>query len=78
MRQKIWEGLIPKSLIFRKIKIIMQHSLGEGADEFEVKWVKSLGQAERWLKSREIDELPGREPSPLLKCEKGACTYNFD
>jgi hypothetical protein len=61
-----------------KIKIIMQHSLSDGPGEFVVKWVKSLGQAEAWLKSREIDELPGRETRPSIKCAKGVCTYNFD
>jgi hypothetical protein len=61
-----------------KIKIIMQHSLSDGPGEFVVKWIKSFGQAERWLKSMEIEELPGRQVMPLIKCEKGACTYNFD
>ena len=61
-----------------RIKIVMQHSLSDGAGEFVVKWVKSLAQAERWLKRREIDGLPGRVVKPFLKCEKGACTYNFD
>lgn len=61
-----------------KVKIIMQHSLSDGPGEFVVKWVKSFAQAEAWLKSMEIDELPGRVTKPLIKCSKGSCTYDFD
>ena len=60
-----------------KIKIIIEHSLAEGKDAFRVKWFKSLGQVEAWLKSREHDELPNRQSRPLLKCRKGACTFDF-
>lgn len=62
---------------FGKIKIIIEDSLGEGKDAYHVKWVKTLGQAEAWLKSREIDQRPGREIRPLLKCKKGVCTFDF-
>lgn len=60
-----------------RIKVIIEDSLGEGKDAFHVKWFKSLGQAEAWLKSREHDELPGRQIRPLLKCRKGICTFDF-
>jgi len=64
-------------LIVGKIKIIIEDSLADGKDAFHVKWFKSFGQAEAWLKSREHDELPGRQTRSLLKCRKGSCTFDL-
>jgi len=63
-----------------RVKIIIEHSLAEddAKDRFEVESFKSLARAERWLKSREHEDLPARATMPLLRCRKGACTYNFD
>ena len=63
-----------------KVKIVIEHSLaGDTAkDRFEVKEFQTLEQAERWLKSRETEELPARATKPLLQCKRGLCTYNFD
>jgi hypothetical protein len=63
-----------------KVRIVIEHSLAEdnAKDRFVIKWFTSLDRAERWLKSREREELPGRETKPLVRCTKGVCTYNFD
>jgi len=63
-----------------KVRIVIEHSLADddSKDRFVIKWFTSLANAERWLKNREHDELPGRESRPLTRCRKGVCTYNFD
>jgi hypothetical protein len=63
-----------------KIRIVIEHSLGEddAKDRFVIKWFKSLAQADRWLKSREHEEMPGRETRPLARCKKVVCSSNFD
>jgi hypothetical protein len=63
-----------------KVRIVIEHSLAEddAKDRFVIKWFPSLAKAESWLKSREHEEMPGRESRPLVGCAKGACTYNFD
>jgi hypothetical protein len=63
-----------------RVKIVIEHSLADddAPDRFEVKQFKTLAQAEQWLRSREIEELPVRETRPLLQCKKGVCSYNFD
>ncbi len=63
---------------FGKVKIVIEHSLVEGKDRFEIKKFKTLEQGERWLRSRERDDLPRRETRPLLQCKKGLCTYDFE
>lgn len=60
------------------VKIVIEHSLGEGRDRFESKSFKRLGQAEQWLRKREIEGMPGREVRPLQGCKRGVCTYNFE
>ncbi len=62
----------------RKVRIVIRHSLGEGDDEYEIKQLKSFREVERWLKSRGTEDFPGREVRPLLKCERGICSYDFD
>lgn len=84
--QEIGEGYEGQSLrkldakhpYLGKVRIIIQHSLLSGDDEFESRRFSSFRQAERWLKGREMDEMPGRIAMPLVRCEKGVCTYNFD
>lgn len=62
-----------------KVKIVVEHSLGEDGEQYESKVIKTFEQGERWLKSREREEgAPFREARPLLRCRKGVCTFNFD
>ncbi len=63
-----------------KLRIVIEHSLAEdnAKDRFTIKWFTSLARAERWLKSREHEEMPGRDTKPLVRCARGVCTYNFD
>jgi hypothetical protein len=63
-----------------RVKIVIENSLGEPDDKgrFVIKSFTSLARAEAWLKSREHDQMPGRESRPLVRCAKGVCTYNFD
>lgn len=62
------------------IRIVIEHSLADDDDpqRFEIKKFSTLARAERWLKSREIEEWPGRYSRPPEKCERGVCTYNLD
>jgi hypothetical protein len=63
-----------------RVRIVIENSLGEPDDKgrFVIKSFTSLARAEAWLKSREHDQMPGRESRPLERCAKGVCTYNFD
>ena|SRR5256885_13634291 len=59
------------------VRISIEHSLGD--NDFNVKRVATLAQADRWLRSREHDEgMPFRETRPLVRCRNGLCTYDFD
>lgn len=68
-----------------RVRIVVEHSLAgdDDKDRFEIKQFRTLAEAERWLRSREISEdnpipLPIREVRPLIRCRNGVCTYNFD
>jgi len=63
-----------------KVRVVIEHSLADDNDKgrFVIRRFTSLARFEAWLKSREIEELPGRESRPLTRCAKGVCTYNFD
>ena len=63
-----------------RVRIVIEHSLADdnAKDRFVVGSFASLARAERWLESREHDEMPGRDTKPLVHCAKGVCTYNFD
>ena len=50
----------------RKVRIVIRHSLGEGDNEYEIKRVRSFREGERWFKSRETEEYPGRSVRALL------------
>lgn len=66
-----------------KIKIVVEHSLLQGAEQFEIRRFTTFKQAERWLKSREYPasdptlKLPFRETRPLAGCRRGICRYDF-
>lgn len=64
----------------RRIRFVIEHSLADDDNpkRFEVRTFTSLARAEKWLKSREIEGMPGRHAMPLVKCARGVCTYNFD
>ena len=63
-----------------RFTIRIEHSLADDDDpqRFEVRRFSSFARAERWFKSREIEELPGRNTRPLVKCVKGVCSYNSE
>jgi len=63
-----------------RFTIRIEHSLADDDDpqKFEVRRFSSFAGAEQWFKSREIEDLPGRNIRPLLKCAKGVCSYNSE
>jgi len=63
-----------------RLRIVIEHSLAgdNDKDRFVVRSFASLAKAEAWLKSREHDEMPGRQSMPFQKCANGVCTFNFD
>jgi hypothetical protein len=64
-----------------KVKIIIEHSISEDADNngYAVKRFATLKNAEQWLKSREREDgSPFRAVKPLVQCTSGLCTYDFD
>jgi hypothetical protein len=63
-----------------RFRLVIEHSLADdnAKDRFVVRSFVSLAKAEAWLKSREHDEMPGRQSMPFQKCSKGVCTFNFD
>ena len=67
--------------VFRKVKIVIEHSLAGDTDKdrFEIKEFKRFAQAERWLSSRQREDgTPFRIARDLRQCRNGLCTYNFD
>jgi hypothetical protein len=68
--------------ILGRVRIAISHSLAEegSKDEYEIRTFRTLAQAERWLRSREIgdERLPRRETRPLYDCKKGTCEYDFN
>ena len=63
-----------------RFQIVIEHSLADDDDpqRFEVRRFSSFARAEQWFKSREIEEMPGRNTRPLVKCAKGVCSYNSE
>ncbi len=63
-----------------RFTIRIEHSLADDDDpqRFEVRRFSSFASFEKWLKSREIEGMPGRNTRPLLKCAKGVCSYNSE
>jgi hypothetical protein len=57
----------------------IEHSLADDDDpqRFEVRRFPSLAKFEQWLKSREIDDRPGRY-SREMTCTRGVCRANMD
>ncbi len=62
-----------------QITIRIENSLSSDGEpgQYEYKRVKSFTAFEKWLKSNETDELPGRSIQPLISCKKGICTYDI-
>jgi hypothetical protein len=54
------------------VRIRIEHGI---ADTVENRSFKTLAQAERWFKSRERTDGPGRNIGPLKQCGKGVCTF---
>ena len=63
-----------------RFTIRIEHSLADDDDpqRFEVRRFSSFARAEQWLKSREIEDWPGRYTRPVEKCARGVCTYNLE
>ncbi|MBD0369856.1 MAG: hypothetical protein ICV60_03315 [Pyrinomonadaceae bacterium] len=64
-----------------KVRIEITHSLAEDGskDQYEIRTFRTLAQAERWLKSREVEGgLPVRETRPLWECANGRCDWDFN
>jgi hypothetical protein len=64
-----------------RVRIVIVHSLAADDDPHgtEIRTFRTLAQAEKWLKSRELGEgLPFRETRPLEGCSKGSCGYDFN
>lgn len=63
----------------RKVKIVIENSLEEGKNQFEIKEFTTLAEGDKWLIRREEEDgTPFRELRPLLGCKRGLCTYDFD
>lgn len=81
---KSLESLDAEHLYSGTVKIVIEHSLVDFGNKesvrnrIEVKEFKTFAQAEKWLDSREHDELPAREARPLEGCKRGVCAYDFD
>ncbi|MGQ0761795.1 MAG: hypothetical protein ACT4OT_07245 [Acidobacteriota bacterium] len=63
-----------------RFRIVIEHSLADANDpqRFEVRRFSSFARAEKWMKIREIEGMPGRNTRPLLKCGRGVCSYNSE
>jgi hypothetical protein len=62
---------------YGKVKIIIEHSLGD--ESYEVKLSRKLEDAEEWLKNREREDgTPFREARDKRQCRRGVCTYDLD
>jgi hypothetical protein len=77
---KTMRGLDAQKPYAGRVRIVIEHSLApdDDKDRFVIRSFNSLAGAERWLKSREHEEMPGRDTRPLMRCAKGVCTYNFE
>jgi hypothetical protein len=54
------------------VRIRVEHSI---SGQVENRSFKTLAQAERWFRSRERADGPGRNIGPLRQCRKGVCTF---
>lgn len=55
------------------VTVVIQHSLGGKAT---TKSFKSFADVDKWLKSREKEDMPNRNSNPLKSCKSGACSYD--
>ncbi len=62
------------------IRVVIEHSLADddAPDRFVVRRFASLARFERWLKSREHEEMPARSIMPFKSCARGVCSFDFD
>ncbi|HJQ23061.1 MAG TPA: hypothetical protein VKA60_04035 [Blastocatellia bacterium] len=61
----------------RGVRIVIEDSLDE--DHRQARRVKTLMEAERWLRGLEREDgTPFREARLLVRCGQGRCTYNLD
>lgn len=61
-------------------RVVIEHSLAEddAPDRLVARRFASLARFERWLKSREHEDLPARSIMPFKSCAKGVCAFDFD
>ncbi|HEX8735509.1 MAG TPA: hypothetical protein VF721_09315 [Pyrinomonadaceae bacterium] len=77
-------SLDAKRLRLGKIKLVIEHSLLDGDEQFEVRRFATFKQIERWLQSREQQaeaegvgkyKLPIRVVDTRAGCRRGICRY---
>jgi hypothetical protein len=56
------------------VRVVVEGTIGEPPN-VERKTFKSLAQIDRWFKSNERADGPGRNVGPLQKCSRGVCTF---
>lgn len=62
-----------------QITVRTENSLAQDEKStYEYKNVNSFTQFGKWLKSKEIDELPGHSVGNLTYCKKGVCGYKIN
>lgn len=74
--KKRMEALDSIGIKGEEVQFVIEHSL---TFDYEVEEAKTFSQAERWLRSLEVEkEMPAREVRPLEWCRKGLCVFNFE
>ncbi len=59
-----------------EVQFVIEHSL---TSDYEVEEARTFSQADRWLRSLEIEkDMPSREVRPLVWCRKGLCVFDFE
>jgi hypothetical protein len=56
------------------VRVVVEGTLGERPN-VERKTFRTLAQVDRWFKSNEREDGPGRNVGPLEKCSRGVCTF---
>ena len=78
-RTKTLSTLDRRNSVTGAVTVVIEHSLGEGKDQFETKRFRSFAKIDEWLKKREREDgSPFRQTMPLIRCARGRCRYNFD
>ena len=55
------------------VTVVIQHSLG---GKSVTRSFASFAKVDKWLKSREKEDLPTRNSNSLKRCKSGVCTYD--